>query len=363
MFLLTRKAVHDAHIRTKIEPSVIIFIPICGTLILGPLAFFSVINQSPSIDYLSLLCLALAVLLEAWVEPIYLAFMLHHSHLALISDIIPASARILSTYFAFHYLNLQLTSFALGHVIYPLVAIICNYTLLPVPAPLYPFNSYDKREKKKKTAIFTETLSFIREFQFYSIQDWLFQELVPYVLLSLGFNTKQQVSFSLISNIASLLVRHIFAPLEKVYTRRFAQQDITNSCHSLYRILFYITILQMILITLSLLFGNTFLTLVYGEYYSTAGPLLSLYLFYIYISSLYGITWAFAKSWNRQDTIGLITRNNFLLCLCELVLSFIVTSQFSLYGMILNQILFISLRLYYMISLTIIDVNNLYKNQ
>lgn len=355
MFLLTRKAVHDAHIRTKIEPSFIIFIPICGAIIVAPL-IFSVINQSSIIDNNTLLCLALAILLEAWVEPIYLAFTLHHNHLTLILDILPASARILSTYFAFHYLNLQLTSFAIGHVIYPLVVILCNYTLLPVPAPLYPFNNYHKREK---TVLFTETLSFIKEFQIYSIQDWLFQELVPYVLFSLDFNTRQQVSFSVISNIASLLVRHIFAPLEKIYTRRFAQQDIMTSCYSLYTILFYMTVLQAILITLSLLFGNAFLSLVYGEYYSTGGPLLSLYLFYIYTSSFYGITWAFAKSWNNQDTIGRITRNNFWLSLCELGLSFIITSQFSLYGMILNQIFFISLRLYYMISLTIVDVNKL----
>jgi O-antigen/teichoic acid export membrane protein len=104
----------------------------------------------------------------------------------------------------------------------------------------------------------------LKEFSVLSILKYILQEFEKIVLVIMDISHISSV-YSLISNLGSMVVRYLFAPLNEIIFNYFSRGDEGESVQALVNFIQCVTHFSIIAVSFGFNYSEIFLTFLYGE--------------------------------------------------------------------------------------------------
>jgi len=297
-------------------------------------------NHNPTVEYTSGIGLcALGAFLALLAEPCFTLAsvrILKQGVLArVVVEFIALSIHSLAT-FVFVSFNLGVLAFAYAQVIYGLATLVCWWVWFLM---------------KQEVGILTKPLNFIKDpaspeltaaFSTFSSQTVLASILIEgekMVLIAIGISTKVRGSYSLVSNLGSLVVRIIFLPLEETAYVEFCKFRAVELRKDLSMSFAVSLKLVALLGSLCASFGPPSawraLDILYGPKWSQtdAPQVLALYCFYVLALALNGVSERFVKAVKRGSELEQYTNMMFIFSCVQVSSMYFLAGRASVFGL------------------------------
>jgi len=320
--------------RTILSFGMVIALAVPGGLIL--LSY----NHSPSIEYSSgiVLC-ALGAFLALLAEPCFtlasVRILEEGVHARVAVEFIALSIHSLAT-FLFVSQNLGVLAFAYAQFVYGLATLVCWWLYFLMR------DEFKRLTKPLSTIKDSASPGLTAAFSTFCSQTVLASILIEgekMVLIAMGVSTKIRGSYSLVSNLGSLVVRIIFLPLEETAYVEFCKFREIESRKDLSRSFAVSMKLVALLGSLCASFGPPSawraMDILYGPKWSRtdAPQVLALYCFYVLMLALNGVSERFVKAVKQGPDLEQYTNMMFIFSGLQVSSMYILASRASVFGL------------------------------
>jgi len=297
-------------------------------------------NHTPSVEYSSGIGLcAFGAFLALLAEPCFtlasVRILKEGVHARVTVEFIALSIHSLAT-FLFVSQNLGVLAFAYAQVVYGLATLICwwLYFLMrdEVQRLTKPLSTIKDIGSQELTAAFSTFCS-------QTVLASILIEGEKMVLIAIGISTKIRGSYSLVSNLGSLVVRIIFLPLEETAYVEFCKFRDIESRKDLSRSFAVSLKLVALLGSLCAAFGPPSawraMDILYGPKWSRtdAPQVLALYCFYVLALALNGVSERFVKAVKQGPELEQYTSMMFIFSGIQVSSMYILASRASVFGL------------------------------
>jgi len=179
------------------------------------------------------------------------------------------------------------------------------------------------RYVKSSDALSTDHVQLFKQFLFSGLQKLMMTEAEKFFLMA-WFDQTAWGIFSLVTNLGSLILRLIFAPLEDVAFSTFSRAS-KEECTSLMQTLFGIQgILGLLAAMFAPFYAHVVITILYGPKWIDAIPTLQVYGAFLFFSALNGVleAYCFSTATKRWLTINQVTQVFVSVCMFYVAYNF-----------------------------------------